>query len=156
MSSNCTNCLFLQHKYMVSDRSIGTAVEPCTDLIAEIGAISGTGSVDIDADMTCVEYIEIAASQDITISGPYTVTIGAGFAGSTAAEGGGSLIVNEGTLKLDGITFKTMASDGNRAVWNKGTLSVVDCSFELFQPFNNGTYLNEGGAVSRWNAFLFT
>ena len=124
------------------------AVDTCADLISEVGLVSGTGAIEITADLECPSHFEIASSQDVTITGGgFTITIGAGFAGSTLEDsGGGSLIVNEGTLTLEGITFKTLDTNGNRAVWNKGELHVLECTFELG---HDGAYLDDGGVVSR-------
>ncbi|CBJ26272.1 polymorphic outer membrane protein [Ectocarpus siliculosus] len=105
-----------------------------------------TGTVELESGFTCDAHITVDASQDVTISGAYTITLGALFAGSTATDAGGSLFVNEGTLELDGITFATEATDGNRAVWNGGTLSVVGCTFELF-PSGGGEFLARGGVI---------
>ncbi len=124
------------------------AVDNCPDLIDEIGAISGSGTVEITADIECATDITIAAAQDVTITGPATITMGLGFAATSEEfSGGGSLIVNQGTLELNGLTFKTLdQTTGNRAVLNQGTLTVVECGFELY---HSGAYITEGGAVSQ-------
>ncbi|CAN0024992.1 unnamed protein product, partial [Ectocarpus fasciculatus] len=121
-----------------------SAVTTCADLITAVGDISGTGTVELEGDITCVEHISVAASQDVTVSGAYTITLGAAFAGSTTTDAGSSLFENEGTLKLVGITFATLATDGNRAVWNTGTLSVEGCTFELYR---SGALLSRGGVI---------
>ncbi|CAM9713187.1 unnamed protein product, partial [Ectocarpus fasciculatus] len=122
-----------------------SAVSTCADLIDAVGAISGTaGTVGLEGDITCFEHIPVTASQDVTVSGAYTITLDAAFAGSTTTDAGGSLFENEGTLKLVGITFKTSATDGNRAVWSTGTLSVEGCTFELYP---SGAFLSRGGVI---------
>ena len=129
------------------------AVENCLDLLSAVGTATGstTTTVTLEADITCETHIEIATSQNVEITsaatGPHTLTVGSLFAGSTASEsmGASSLIVNEGTLTLDGVNFATESLDGNRAIYNSGTLSVVDCEFNLF---HDGGFIDEGGAVS--------
>ncbi|CAB1108518.1 unnamed protein product [Ectocarpus sp. CCAP 1310/34] len=119
-----------------------SAVTSCLDLITAVDAIFDTGTIELEGGFTCDIFITVTAGQDVTISGAYTITIGAGFAGSTGADG--SLFVNEGGLKLDGITFATETTDGNRAVWNVGTLSVEGCTFELYPT---GAFLSRGGVI---------
>ncbi|CAN0357500.1 unnamed protein product [Ectocarpus sp. 12 AP-2014] len=121
-----------------------SAVSTCLALITAVEAISGTGTVELEGGFTCDSHITVAAGQDVTISGAYTITLGALFAGSTDTDAGGSLFENEGTLKLDGITFATETTDGNRAVWNTGTLSVEGCTFELYPT---GAFLSRGGVI---------
>ena len=129
------------------------AVENCLDLFSAVNEATGTftTTITLEADFACEIGIEIATSQNVEITsaatGPHTLTIGVGFAGSTATEstGGASLLVNEGTLTLDGVNFATESLDGNRAIYNSGTLSVVDCEFNLF---HDGGFIDEGGAVS--------
>ncbi|CAM9458338.1 unnamed protein product [Ectocarpus sp. 8 AP-2014] len=121
-----------------------SAVSTCLDLITAVEAISGTGTVELEGGFTCDSHIAVAASQDVTISGAYTITLGALFAGSTDTDAGGSLFANEGTLKLNGITFAMETTDGNRAVWNAGTLSLEGCTFELYPT---GAFLSRGGVI---------
>ncbi|CAM9484228.1 unnamed protein product [Ectocarpus sp. 8 AP-2014] len=123
-----------------------SAVTTCLELLIAVENISVTGTVELESGFTCDAHITVAASQDVTISGAYTITLGALFAGSTATDAGSSLFVNEGTLELDGITFATEATGGNRAVRNAGTLSVVGCTFELF-PSGGGEFLARGGVI---------
>eukprot|EP00752_Nemacystus_decipiens_P011910 g10561.t1 len=129
------------------------AVETCLDLISAVQAATGTATttVTLEADITCETRIEIATSQNLEIAsaatGPYTMTIGTLFAGAAATEqtGAASLILNEGTLTINGVNFANAeGGDGNRAIHNTGTLSVVDSVFNLF---HDGAFIDEGGAV---------
>lgn len=128
------------------------AVSDCGAINTAISA-GGTVTITLEADIVCVEHIPISTSQTVEITsdgttGPHTLTIGTQFAGGVASEadGGTSLIFNEGDLTINGVNF-AMAEDaeGYRTIFNSGTLSVVNCEFDLF---HNGAYIDEGGAVS--------
>eukprot|EP00752_Nemacystus_decipiens_P011906 g10557.t1 len=128
------------------------AVETCLDLISAVEAATGTATtVTLEADITCETHIEIAVSQEVVITsadtGPHTLTIGTLFAGATATEqtGAASLIINDGTLTINGVNFANEeGGDGNRAIYNTGTLTVVDSEFNLF---HDGAFIDEGGAI---------
>jgi len=141
---------------LAARRAMAVEVGTCEELIAAVGDIAGSGTIEVTADIECPDDFSIAAAQDVTITGPATITIGADFTPSTAEStgGGGSLIVNQGTLELNGLTFKTLdTTTGNRAILNEGTLTVVECSFELF---HSEGFISEGGAVSlRLNLYSF-
>lgn len=119
------------------------AVDNCDDLASAVSAIATEGTIAIEGDFSCASEIVIFASHTVTITGEYTISIGAGF--STEAS---SLFVNDGSLTLQGLTFESEVSEGNRAVWNTGTLTVDSCSFKSLQ--GNGlqtSFLDFGGAV---------
>ena len=70
------------------------AVHNCLGLINEVAAATGTftTTVTLEADFRCEAHIDISTSQNVEITsaatGPYTLTIGPLFAGSTATEHG--------------------------------------------------------------------
>ena len=129
------------------------AVDNCLDLVTAVESATGTNAttITLEADIVCNTHIEISTSQNVEImsdaAGPHTLTIGVQFAGAQATEatGAASLIINQGTLSINGVNFATESLDGTRAIYNSGTLSVLASEFNLF---HDGGFINEGGAVS--------
>ncbi|CAM9181705.1 unnamed protein product [Hapterophycus canaliculatus] len=119
------------------------AVETCLELMDEVAAIETSGTIPIDTSISCSTHIEVLSSQTVTITGPATITIEAGFSSENS-----SLFANDGTLTLENITVQTAAEEAVRAVWNTGTLTLETCSFDgLSGNADFATMLTRGGAI---------